>query len=221
MTVSLVVILFELTGALSHVLPIMLAVMSSKFVGDYFGKGVYDTWIALHGYPYLPPSDFRDDGETVSSVMVPARQVITVNGRSVTLSELDSLLSICDYDGFPVLDGDIVIGFITRYRLRQAIDPLLAASRLDSASSTDVLCTFMPGDAGSGATDLSSSLEKAPMQMRQEMPLQVVVSMFQKLNLRYIMLTSQGRLAGLITKRDVVAGMNRGFAQANALATSA
>lgn len=33
----------------------------------------------------------------------------------------DALLSECEYDGFPVLDGDIVIGFITRYRLRQAI----------------------------------------------------------------------------------------------------
>lgn len=42
----------------------------------------------FEGYPYLPPSDFRDDGETVSSVMVPARQVITVSARSVPLSDL-------------------------------------------------------------------------------------------------------------------------------------
>lgn len=36
--VSLVVIVFELTGALSHVVPIMIAVMTAKWVGDAFGK---------------------------------------------------------------------------------------------------------------------------------------------------------------------------------------
>jgi chloride channel 3/4/5 len=38
MTVSLVVIVFELTGALTYVLPIMVAVMVAKWVGDAFGK---------------------------------------------------------------------------------------------------------------------------------------------------------------------------------------
>ena len=36
MTVSIVVIMFELTGALTYVLPIMIAVMLSKWVGDAF-----------------------------------------------------------------------------------------------------------------------------------------------------------------------------------------
>ena len=31
-------IVFELTGALSHVVPIMIAVMTAKWVGDAFGK---------------------------------------------------------------------------------------------------------------------------------------------------------------------------------------
>ncbi|KAG9017948.1 hypothetical protein FRB90_000074 [Tulasnella sp. 427] len=88
MTVSLVVILFELTGALSHVLPIMLAVMSSKFVGDYLGKGIYDTWIAMHGYPYLPPSDFRDRGETAASVMTSTDKLVVLYNNQSTPSEL-------------------------------------------------------------------------------------------------------------------------------------
>ena len=36
--VSLVVILFKLTGALSHVLPIMISVVISKWVVDAFKK---------------------------------------------------------------------------------------------------------------------------------------------------------------------------------------
>lgn len=64
--VSLVVILFEMTGALSHVLPIMVSVMVSKWTGDAFGssnvpvgsssltlhcssgkEGIYAAWIQL------------------------------------------------------------------------------------------------------------------------------------------------------------------------------
>ena len=58
MTVSIVVIMFELTGALTYVLPIMIAVMACKWVGDAFGKrGIYESWIHFNEYeenPYSP-----------------------------------------------------------------------------------------------------------------------------------------------------------------------
>lgn len=54
MTVSLVVIMFELTGGLEYMLPIMVAVMVSKWVGDACGKeSMYDLMVAVKGYPYL------------------------------------------------------------------------------------------------------------------------------------------------------------------------
>ena len=37
--VSLVVIMFELTGGLFYIVPMMLAVVMSKWIGDAFGKG--------------------------------------------------------------------------------------------------------------------------------------------------------------------------------------
>jgi chloride channel 3/4/5 len=38
MTVSLVVIVFEITGAMTYVLPVMVAVMTSKWVGDALNR---------------------------------------------------------------------------------------------------------------------------------------------------------------------------------------
>ncbi|KAG9047713.1 hypothetical protein FS837_001677 [Tulasnella sp. UAMH 9824] len=216
MTVSLVVILFELTGALSHVLPIMLAVMSSKFVGDYLGKGVYDTWIAMHGYPYLPPSDFRDRGETAASVMTSTDKLVVLYNDQSTPSELDALLNDCTYSGFPVLEGSSgrLLGYASRYKLRQAIDPLLS-----SPSESGRLCNFVrTSSVLSDSLDFSAVIDKAPMQMRKEMPLHVVVTTFQRLNLRYILFTSNGGfLNGLLTKRDIARFLNEGFEQANAL----
>ena len=42
LTVALVVIMFELTGGVRYIVPLMAAVMASKWVGDAFGKdGIY------------------------------------------------------------------------------------------------------------------------------------------------------------------------------------
>ena len=89
--VSLVVIMFELTGALSHVLPIMVSVMTAKLVGEAFGKeGIYPQWIALRNYPWIPRREYKDRDErlTTESVMCPASQLVVIEGTRTTLGHL-------------------------------------------------------------------------------------------------------------------------------------
>lgn len=51
--------MFELTGGVRYIVPLMAAVMASKWVGDALGKeGMYDAHIQLNGYPFL---DSRGD----------------------------------------------------------------------------------------------------------------------------------------------------------------
>lgn len=46
MTVSLVVIMFELTGGLEYIVPLMAATMTSKWVADAFGReGIYEVCV--------------------------------------------------------------------------------------------------------------------------------------------------------------------------------
>ena len=83
--------------------------------------------------------------------------------------------------------------------------------------------------------DLSSALEDSVIQLRKEVPQELVVNMFQKLvnitsvfplvdgldnlvqNLRQILFTHAGKLTGLVTKRDVVDLLTRQFPHAAAL----
>lgn len=53
MTVSLVVIMSEVTGGLSYIVPLMVAALTAKWVGDVFGEGIYEENVKLSGYPYL------------------------------------------------------------------------------------------------------------------------------------------------------------------------
>merc|ERR1719510_1787300 len=56
-TISLVVIMFELTGGLQLIIPVMLTVLTSKFVGDAFTIGIYDYVILIRNYPFLHEPD--------------------------------------------------------------------------------------------------------------------------------------------------------------------
>jgi H+/Cl- antiporter ClcA len=51
LTISLVVVLFELTGGLTYVVPFMLSVLTAKWVGDFItdGQSVYDVHAELSG----------------------------------------------------------------------------------------------------------------------------------------------------------------------------
>jgi chloride channel 3/4/5 len=54
MTVSLIIIMFELTGSLTFVVPLMLAIMVSKWTSDAIEKhSIYDRMIQSLNYPYL------------------------------------------------------------------------------------------------------------------------------------------------------------------------
>jgi len=78
----------QLTGALSHVLPIMISVMTAKWVGDALGKdGIYSVWIAMRKYPWLPPVAYRDKGETAAQFMIPTNKLVVIED-GCTLREL-------------------------------------------------------------------------------------------------------------------------------------
>lgn len=190
-------ILFELTGALSHVLPIMISVMVSKWVADAFGEdGIYSTWIAMRQYPWLPAREFRDDGQTAAHVMKGAANLVVVHDDAL-LGELDELARTHAFRGFPVVRGDQLLGFVLRDKLQAAIGALREVVWRDVCSDDrpdaifaenpagDRRCTFVPpsqaAEGDSSLLNLSSLLEEAVLQLRKDVPLELVVNMFQKL----------------------------------------
>lgn len=71
-SVSLVVIMFELTGGVRYIVPLMAAAMASKWVGDALGRqGIYDAHIALNGYPFLDSKDEFQHTSLAADVMQP------------------------------------------------------------------------------------------------------------------------------------------------------
>ncbi|KAL9603500.1 MAG: hypothetical protein Q9219_001187 [cf. Caloplaca sp. 3 TL-2023] len=207
MTVSIVVIMFELTGALTYVLPIMIAVMISKWVGDAFGKrGIYESWINLNEYPFL---ENRDDSSIpdvpVSNIMAQAEDISTLTATGHTLQTIREFLMAYPYRGFPVVSDaatKILLGYISRTELIYALKTAGAEPR-NLPPSTDVYFSHQPSADPHTTLDLRPWMDQTPITLNAKSSLELTVNMFQKLGLRYVLFSDRGALQGLLTKKDV------------------
>ncbi|KAJ3082941.1 hypothetical protein HK102_001370 [Quaeritorhiza haematococci] len=136
MTVSLVAIMFELTGALTYVLPIMISIMISKWIGDAISKdSIYDRLIDANGFPYLDHKREYVHMKATTEVMDEGGETLDVRGK-YGVRELEGKLArlarlhFSDDGGFPILDGDVLVGYIASNELDHAL-------RLVTARGTD------------------------------------------------------------------------------------
>ncbi len=213
MTVSIVVIVFELTGALTYVLPIMIAVMISKWVGDAISpRGIYESWIHFNGYPFL---DNRDDNSAsvpdvpASQVMTRIEDLIVITATGHTIQSLQDLLEQHPFRGFPVIDNPrdaLLLGYISRTELDFALHSALETRGL--SPDTEAYFSHQPLADPATTLDLRPWMDQTPITLNANAGLGLTVNMFQRLGLRYVIFVEKGGLRGLLTKKDVCLVLN-------------
>nr|POF17097.1 h(+)/cl(-) exchange transporter 3 [Quercus suber] len=207
MTVSIVVIMFELTGALDYVLPIMVAVMISKWVADAFGKrGIYESWIHFNGYPFLDNHDDTPVADVpISQIMTRFDDLVCITATDHTIETLRDVLREHRFRGFPVITSarqGLLLGYISRTELTFALDSATSSSRA-LPGTTECYFQHQPLADPTVTLDLRPWMDQTPITLSSKSNLQITNDLFQKLGLRYIVFTNQGVLAGLLTKKDL------------------
>jgi len=202
-TISLVVIMFELTDGLQMVVPFMCACLIAKFVGDYFTAGIYDCAIRLRGYPYLHEPDECAFHKSAEDVMDEDLEVLDCEEQ--TIGELLQTLRETVFSGFPLvrsarLRNRTLIGYIHKNQLLQHLEDKVKTSQLVSEGTR---VSFRP-PAGSHAEDLSGFVDSTVYRVVKEMPLKEVHEMFRKLGIKLIMVEEDGQLVGMITKKSFI-----------------
>ncbi|GAP91158.1 putative chloride channel 3 [Rosellinia necatrix] len=226
LTVSIVVIMFELTGALTYVLPMMIAVMLSKWVGDAFSRrGIYESWIHFNGYPFLDSGDEGGGAQhvpdvTAAQIMTRVEDLVVLTATGHTVASLRAVLASCAHRGFPVVSDPrdaVLLGYISRSELAYSLAacglppeteaffgrqpqslPLAAA-----AADDDNDYTRPAAAASASALDLRPWMDQTPLTLPSRSALHLAVSYFQKLGVRYVLFSDRGVLQGLLTKKDV------------------
>jgi chloride channel 3/4/5 len=230
-TVSVVVIMFELTGALTYILPTMIVVGVTKAVSELFGKGgIADRMIWFSGFPYLDHKEEHNFGVPVSAAMI--SDVVSIPATGMTLKAVERLLTKDSYQGFPIVDDEhsrVLLGYIGRTELRYAVD---RARRERALLSPLAKCTFAAaagrtttttmtttsrgggGEAGaeqeeedyatsaSSTVDFTPYVDATPLTVHPRLPLETVMEIFRKIGPRVVLIEHRGRLAGLVTVKD-------------------
>ncbi|KAF8974889.1 hypothetical protein BGZ46_009619 [Entomortierella lignicola] len=140
MTVSLVVIMFELTGAMTYSLPIMMAVMIGKFVGDAFSPDAFfNKLIDLNEHPYLDNKKDYNTFGTAADIADRYLETIDVNEQNDvgSLRRKVEILAVSGYSdgGLPIVDRGILVGYIASNELAHALD-------LAEEKDPECICVF-------------------------------------------------------------------------------
>ncbi|KAJ2393627.1 hypothetical protein GGI05_002377, partial [Coemansia sp. RSA 2603] len=208
MTVTVVVMMFELSDALIYVLPIMLAVTVSKAVADAFGTdGYFEGIIRLNGYPFLSVESEEVFHGTSDELMTRASQMAVVSATEETLGSVRDLLA-STYSGFPVVKSRssmVVTGYIARSDLLMVTERAQQSSVYSDASPCCFARTLDASLADRAPlVDFRPWVDHAPVTIGHGTDINVVADVFRELGVRYVLVTHQGMLLGIITKKDIV-----------------
>ncbi|KUI69116.1 hypothetical protein VM1G_03991 [Cytospora mali] len=215
-TVSVVVIMFELTGALVYILPTMIVVGVTKAISDLIGGGgIADRMIWFSGMPFLDNKEEHNFGVPVSHAMT--SDVVSIPVSGLTLQEVKRLLANDNYQGFPIVENEqnkILVGYIGRTELQYAIDRL----EKERARNVQAKCTFSPSynfvtpatpsitvnldSMSSSSIDFSRYVDSTPVTVHPRLPLETVMELFRKIGPRVILIEYHGQLTGLVTVKD-------------------
>uniref|UniRef100_A0A7N8WQF2 Chloride channel, voltage-sensitive 1b n=1 Tax=Mastacembelus armatus TaxID=205130 RepID=A0A7N8WQF2_9TELE len=231
-TVSTAVICFELTGQISHILPMMVAVILANMVAQGLQPSLYDSIIQVKKLPYLPELALGHISKYnifVEDIMV--RKVKFLSAQS-TFRELSHLLETSTLKTIPLVDSKesmILLGSIERTELQAVFDWWLSPERRvfergqsplgqDSIVSWESFA-FVDEEVGEDSTDKIKVWEEAeldkpidmdqiridpsPFQLVERTSLHKTHTLFSLLSLSHAYVTSIGKLVGVVALKEV------------------
>jgi len=132
-TISISVIVFELTGQITHAVPVLVAVLISNAIASFLQPSCYDSIILIKKLPYLPdiiPSSSGAYNIFVESFMLSDVKYIWYG---MSYAELrDVLRQGKKLKGFPLVDNPehmVLLGSIRRQELIAAIEKQIGRDR--------------------------------------------------------------------------------------------
>ncbi|TVU36319.1 hypothetical protein EJB05_18250 [Eragrostis curvula] len=230
MTVSVCVILLELTNDLLLLPLIMLVLLIAKTVADCFNKGVYEQIVRMKGLPYLeahPEPCMRSlvAGDVVSGPLITFSSVERVGNVVNTLRRTG-------HNGFPVMEeppfapAPELCGLVLRSHLLVLLQGRIFTRDRVKTGACEVFRTLAPFDfakAGSGKglkvddldlteeemsmyVDLHPITNRSPYTVVENMSLAKAAMLFRSLGLRHMCVVprTQGRwpVVGILTRHD-------------------
>ncbi|OPJ78969.1 chloride channel protein 2 isoform A [Patagioenas fasciata monilis] len=131
-TVSTAVIVFELTGQISHILPVMIAVILANTVAQSLQPSLYDSIIRIKKLPYLPELGWGHHDKynvRVEDIMVRDIRYVSLNCK---YRDLQHVLQSTKMKNLPLVESAesmILLGSIERAQVGALLSQQLSTQR--------------------------------------------------------------------------------------------
>lgn len=200
LTVTVAIIMFELTGAVRYIIPTMVAITVTKIVNDRWGKGgIADQMIPFNGLPYMDPKEEYSFDAAVPEAMC-CSTVVFSSEEKYSISRIRAILQATQYGGYPVvrsIEAPEIVGYVTKSDLEYVIE----------TNDPDTEYNFRD-PACLGSNDSSGNdfvpINPAPLTISVETTLESLMDIFIRLGPRHVLVQEDGFLVGSITRKDIL-----------------
>ncbi|KAH3680560.1 hypothetical protein WICMUC_000234 [Wickerhamomyces mucosus] len=203
LTVTVVVIMFELTGALKYILPTMISICITKLINDKYGNkygGIADVMIEFNNFPFLTShKHYNFEDKRVRDAMISQKIVYLPSDKSIDLKIVNKILNDFEYSSIPIINtsnNNKINGIISRLDLLKIInDPI--------NNNQSIQCNFnkLPQN---DCLNFDRVINFSPLTVGIDTPLDLVLSLFHKLSPNILLVEYNGELKGLLTRKDIL-----------------
>uniref|UniRef100_A0A8C2DWB9 Chloride channel, voltage-sensitive 2a n=1 Tax=Cyprinus carpio TaxID=7962 RepID=A0A8C2DWB9_CYPCA len=224
-TVSTAVIVFELTGQISHILPVMIAVILANAVAQSLQPSLYDSIIRIQKLPYLPELGWGQEKYNirVEDIMVRDVRYITLSSSYRDLQEALITGQLKTLALVESKESMILLGSMERSQLQSLLSQQLSRARRleylreraqDNGTHVPTFPQDSPSRTGCGVRFLEQQLDEAvnfnnckidpaPFQLVERTSLHKTHTIFSLLGLDHAYVTSTGRLVGVVSLKEL------------------
>jgi len=208
LTFSLTVIMVELCGDLHVLLPMIVAILTARWVCDTLHRTMlYHAYIELDIIPYLPAKIPFMESQVHTARDVMCMKLLTLNVTE-THTKLKSVLQT-SHNNFPVLNTDgSFLGCISRSDILKVLKhgrDLTSWEEYQSCSPEDP--TQSPDQPledclNNGKYSLHNITNLSPWTVQASTSASMTYALFRNMGLRHLIVLDGGDLVGIITRKD-------------------
>jgi chloride channel 3/4/5 len=211
-TISLVVIMFELTGGLQLIVPFMIVCMIAKWVGDMYTPGIYDYAIQVRKYPFLHEPDEVTFSTNANDVM--DESIDCLHPDCAGVGQLIECMKAARYGGYPLTVSKTDPSLLGYIHTDQFLQFLVQERETNTFVTNDTRVVFKkyldkkdPQVGASNALDASKQVDEGVMVVVPNTPASQLQQIFRNLGVRIILVRDRAALVGMITKKSFIKHM--------------
>ena len=162
-------------------------------------------------YPFIEAKERYTFDAQASDIMSPQphqHPLVFISATESTVGDLEELLDTYDFWGFPVvmtIESQLLMGYVTHMELQDALNTM--RKECGNIDPTTLVHFLPPNEVKTTSgryLNFYSLLDTTQFQVTPVTHMYNVVELFKKVGLRQLIVTHNGKVTGIITKKDIV-----------------